>query len=261
MNQNQVKEKLLQLFGCKETFNVIFTGKKSSRVNGLYKPDTHEILIHNKNFTNDNKMMYTAIHELTHHIITTEKKVKTTKHNTGLFWSTFHDLLDIAIEKGFYTRTRSEETQSLIKTALELQAELLFAQQKLGKIIFEIHNSCNKNGERMEDVIEHDLQLSKKKVKELQVVASNRCIHSDEITKVIGAIKNEDIKAYANNAAEQGKTVEQIKAIATKKAKATDDDLEDPQQLVREKKRLEIQIERLQDRLVHVEETLMSMRE
>ena len=45
-------------------FTVVQTGKKSSKVNGLYKTDSHEILLHNKNFTTNNAIMYTAIHEL-----------------------------------------------------------------------------------------------------------------------------------------------------------------------------------------------------
>ena len=34
------------------------TGKRSSRVNGFYKPDTHEIFLHNKKFKTDVKRYY-----------------------------------------------------------------------------------------------------------------------------------------------------------------------------------------------------------
>ena len=64
MNQDQTKALLLGIEGCKTDFSVVFTGKKSSMVNGLYKPLTREILIHNKNFQNDGQLVYTAIHEI-----------------------------------------------------------------------------------------------------------------------------------------------------------------------------------------------------
>jgi hypothetical protein len=82
MNQDQVKEKLLKLYDCKEEFSVIFSGKKSGKVNGIYKSFEREIVIHNKNFVDDsgdqNEMllMFTAIHELTHHVLMTEKGKK-----------------------------------------------------------------------------------------------------------------------------------------------------------------------------------------
>ena len=46
MNQTQVKELLLQLKEDVEEFSVIFSGKKSKKVDGLYKPDSREIIIH-----------------------------------------------------------------------------------------------------------------------------------------------------------------------------------------------------------------------
>ena len=51
MNQDQIKAMLLDIEESKLEFSVTLTGKESKRVNGLYKPDTCEILLHNKNFT------------------------------------------------------------------------------------------------------------------------------------------------------------------------------------------------------------------
>ena len=67
MNQDRVKEILLETADTELEFSVVFTGKSSKKVNGLYKPDTHEIILHNKNFANDNELIYTAVHEYTHH--------------------------------------------------------------------------------------------------------------------------------------------------------------------------------------------------
>ena len=41
MNQDQVKEILLQIEESELEFSVTFTGKASKKVNGLYKSDTH----------------------------------------------------------------------------------------------------------------------------------------------------------------------------------------------------------------------------
>ena len=68
MNQDQTKALLLQLEPQAPAFELIFSGKSSKKVNGLYKPETREILLHNKNFASDEELIYTAIHEFAHHL-------------------------------------------------------------------------------------------------------------------------------------------------------------------------------------------------
>lgn len=255
MTNEEIKSNLKKLFDCKEDFTVTQTGKKSNKVNGLYKSATHEILLHNLNFNTSNELMYTAVHEFTHHYFTTEKDKKGGRHN-GLFWATFYDFLEKAISHGFYERTRSEETQKLIDEAKEIQKAIIDAQTKLGEALSKIIESCDRNNERTEDVIEHDLQITRNKSKEY-LKMRNSDTNSDEMAKVINSAKDVIIKAAAQKAADEGKTVEQVKQIA--KTKPVDDDLEGPDQLRREKNRLENQIERLNDRLVQVKETLTSM--
>ncbi|QTQ16291.1 hypothetical protein [Treponema parvum] len=259
MDNDEIKKALSKLYDCKTDFTVIMTGKKSSRVNGLYKRNTCEILLNNRNFKTQNELMYTAVHELTHHVLTTEKGVKSAKSHSGIFWATFYDLLDKAIENGFYSRTRSDETKALIDEAKEIQKSLIELQKRLGAVITKIHGSCIKNGERIEDVIEHDLQMTRNKAHELQKIQGSDNDNSDEIIKAVNFASDPMIKAAAQQAADNGATVQQVKAIAQQKVKATDDDLENPEQLRREKKRLESTIARLSDRLVQVEETLLSM--
>ena len=55
MNNEQIKEMLLQIEDTKIDFTVTMSGKESKKVNGLYKPDTHEIILHNLNFKSDNQ--------------------------------------------------------------------------------------------------------------------------------------------------------------------------------------------------------------
>ena len=257
MTNDTIKSNLQKLFACKVDFTVIQTGKKSDKVNGFYKPDSREIFLHNKNFVSDNELMYTAIHELTHHVLTTEKQVKTARCHSGIFWSTFYDFLDLAVEYKLYSRERSAETSMLIAQAQQLQELITKTQKELGKVISNIYSSCLAHNDRVEDVLEHDLQLSRKKSKELIAMKAIDKSYSDEMTKVISSAK-EDQRQAVINAAEIGKTVEQVKSIAKQKPDV-DDDLENPTQLKREKIRLKKTIERLNDRLVHVEETLMSM--
>jgi uncharacterized protein YpuA (DUF1002 family) len=164
--------------------------------------------------------------------------------------------LEKAIELGFYERTRSEETQKLIEEAKQIQELIINAQKELGNVLAKLYDSCERNNERIEDVVEHDLQLSRQKAKEYQKMRNTGC-NSDEMAKIINSAKNPMVKDLAQKAADGGKTVEQVKQIA--KAKPVDNGLESSESLRREEKRLEATIERLNDRLVQVQETLRSM--
>jgi len=72
LNQDELKAALVSLHEPKVDFTLIYSGKSNKRVNGLYKLNSKEILIHNRNFTSDNMLMWTAMHEYAHHIMTTE---------------------------------------------------------------------------------------------------------------------------------------------------------------------------------------------
>ena len=109
MNQDKIKEILMDIQPSELEFTITFTGKESKKVNGLYKPETCEILLHNKNFNADNQLIYTAIHEYTHHLINEEKleesgglKPSYNRVHTNEFWAKFHGLLEIAEQKGYY---------------------------------------------------------------------------------------------------------------------------------------------------------------
>jgi hypothetical protein len=66
-------------------------------VSGLYKP-----------FTDDgggqleDKLMYTAIHELTRHILMTGQERKSRRTHNQQFWETFNDFTDKAEAMGLY---------------------------------------------------------------------------------------------------------------------------------------------------------------
>ncbi len=56
MNGAQVKEIRLQLKPSDEYFEVVLSGKKSRKMDGLYKPESREIILHSGNFHSDNEM-------------------------------------------------------------------------------------------------------------------------------------------------------------------------------------------------------------
>src|SRR5208337_4820417 len=104
MNNDQIKATLQALQSTEQDFTVILSGKKSRKVHGLYKPDSREIIIHNRNFTNDNELMYTAIHEYAHHLhFTSSAAPLSVRTHTTAFWNLLHTLLFEAEAKGIYT--------------------------------------------------------------------------------------------------------------------------------------------------------------
>lgn len=261
MTNENILENLKKLYQCKTEFTVTQTGKRSKKVNGFYKPLTHEIFLHNKNFKSDNALMFTAIHELTHHI-QNENGVKAARAHNNAFWSTFYNLLDEAERIGIYSRERSESVAAKTKELTDIQKQIIELQKKQGKLLAELHRECEEQGDRYEDVLEHDLQISRNKAKELQKQAYLTSDVSDEMSKAINSAKDAMMKNAAIQAADSGATVEQVKAIAkdtAKKTKPADDGLDSPSSLIREKKRIETTIERLQDRLVNIDEQLISM--
>lgn len=167
INQEVVKELLLKLEPCDTDFKVIFSGKKSGKINGLYKQNLSEIVIHNKNFKNDNELIYTAIHEYAHHLMWCKyhKTEKVPKHNNE-FWSIMYNLVDLAEEKGLYKKYPDEsikkEIQNLVSSAKKINEEIASLYKKLGETIREIRKETDKHEIRIEDILIRECQLSKK---------------------------------------------------------------------------------------------------
>ena len=259
MTNEQFVEKLKKLYDCKTEFTVTQTGKINTKENGSYNPKTHEILLHNRNFTTTNELMYTAIHELTHHILTTEKGIKTPKCHSGIFWASFYNLLDKAIELSMYERTRSEETQKLIAQAKAIEQEIIEAEKRLGRIIRQIFESCETHHERNEDVLEHDLQMTRARALSLVNKSLSDNNNSADIAQSIARASNAEQKIAAQQAAIEGKTPAQVKAIAQQKPQMSDDDIQSSAKLEKEKQRLQQTIAKLTVRLEQIEEQLQSI--
>jgi hypothetical protein len=253
MNQDQVREKLLKLHTCTEEFTVVFSGKKSKTINGLYKPDKNEIIIHNRNFPNDetgdNLLFYTAMHELAHHIQFTEYKQESVRSHTELFYATLDDLVDEAEEQGLYKTGGDEETQKLIDEARDISREIALLQKKLGSVLLKLHERCQEKGIRYEDVIERKVQISLQTMKK----ANKAC--TLDLPEGIGADiqaaaikeKDEGKREAILNAGKEGKSVAQAKRSV--EPPPPEDETE---RLEKEKSRIERTIASLNRRLEEI---------
>lgn len=264
MTNEQIKQLLLGLEETDTDFSVTMTGKSSRQVNGLYKPDSHEILLHNKNFTNENALVYTAIHEYTHHLLCVADgkcaHSRAKAHNT-MFWAKMDDLLEKAVSQGVYSRQRSENLTGLIEEAKQIDQEIANLRRKLGKLLTEIQKTSRDEGVRFEDVLSHDIKMQKS--------TAEKCFGAslieqdgigqdmqDALSKTAG--KNPLVRESAQKAVEDGKTVEQVKREIQgfsdrHKGEGAKEKLE------KEKTRLEKTISALQERLSYVCETIESM--
>lgn len=163
MNQDEVKYNLLQIENTELEFSVIFTGKKSNKVNGLYKPDTHEIILHNRNFSKPNELFYTAIHEYTHHKLCEENGgLSSSRVHSPRFWARFHGLLEKAEELELYTIDITDSPE-LLEITDEIKNSLLPEDGKLvrrlGELLIKARPLCAKAGVRYEDYIDRILCL------------------------------------------------------------------------------------------------------
>ncbi|MCL2442903.1 MAG: hypothetical protein FWD13_05485 [Treponema sp.] len=262
MNLDKVKEKLLLIEDAPLEFSVIFSGKKSKKVNGLYKPVSREIIIHNKNFkpddTGQNLLLYTAIHEYAHHLHACSRggTLSPRAHNSE-FWAIFHSLLEKAENKKIYNDVFSVSPELLKLTEvirgkyLKNNGELV---KEMGKHLLKAHDLCTGIGVRFEDYVDRMLRIPR--------TAANMAMRMFEydIAPEIGAdnmrfvagIRNGEERKAAETALIKGKSPDTVKIQVRNKDKE-----EDPVVLLeKEKARLERTIDMLKKRLDDVKKEL-----
>jgi hypothetical protein len=166
MTAETVQKTLERLYACREPYTVFFSGKKSRTVNGAYRGLTRRILINDKNFLsgagyNEDLLLYTAIHELAHHILATEMGQQGRRSHTRLFWAVFNRLVDKAEAAGIYTLHIDEEVRSLVEEAAGIGRELARLQRELGGVLSRLREICVQKGIRYEDVLERKLRISR----------------------------------------------------------------------------------------------------
>lgn len=266
MDNETIKQKLLEIEQTDLDFQVIMTGKQSTRVNGLYNPETREILLHNKNFKEDSQLIYTAIHEYTHHLVNEQKLAESggkicsagRVHNAA-FWSKFHGLLEKAEKLGIYKISIEESpelkelTEKIRREYIEVNGKLM---QEFGRLLSQAHALCEKANIRYEDYLDRVLCLPRNSAKEITkvgLVEVNPAIGFDNMKKVASIKKTEDRQAAEQQILE-GKPADTV-AQLMKKHK----DGDPREKLEREKNRLEKTISALQQRLQYVEESLENL--
>lgn len=265
MNQDQVKEKLLEIDGDVADFTLIYSGKMSKKVDGLYHPDTHEIIIHNKNFEEDNSLLYTAIHEFAHHIQFTRHEKETTPraHHTVLFWNIFHKLLKVAEEKGIYVNiyesdTRFKDLTQQIKSGyLEKNGEIM---KEFGKLLIQALDLCQQKHAIFEDYVDRALGMNRstaKSVMQMYARDVDTSLGYDNM-KVVASIKEPAQREQAVQAFKEGQSQNEVRQTIKEsrpEPKVTVKKLES------QKRRIEKSIEDMQQRLVDVEERIIAMQD
>ncbi len=267
MNQDRVKEILLDIKNTELEFTLLFTGKESKRVNGLYKPDTQEILLHNKNFKTDNQLVYTAIHEYAHHIMNEKKLAQSAglEHLKGRahtidFWAIFHELLDVAEEKGYYVMGLDESpelaeiTEDIRKNYLEKNGLLM---QEFGKLLSKAHQLCLDANIRYEDYIDRCLRIPRQAAKNISKVGAVPVDPSlgFENMKMIASMASADKRAVAQEQLLAGKSPDAVRFSMKKPLPEFDP----KESLEKEKIRLEKTITHLTSKLEMVEEKLANL--
>ena len=227
MNQDEVKKKLLTVEDAPLDFSVIFSGKKSKKVNGLYKPDSREIIIHNRNFggkegnskaVDENLLMYTAIHEYAHHLNACTRGGKLPQRaHTAEFWAILHELLEKAEKKKIYKNVFSgskelEELTDLIRNKyLKENGNLV---KELGELLLKARELCSTIGGRFEDYVDRVLCIPR------QAASLAVRMHRFELKSETGpdnmrflaGIPNEEKRRAAENSLLAGKSPALVKA-------------------------------------------------
>jgi len=264
MNQDEVKSRLLKLHPTIAEFNLIFSGKASKRVNGLYHPQTYEIIIHNKNFTDDNLLMYTAIHEFAHHVHRVVHGFTGTRSHTSQFRAIQHQYLTRAEELGIYRKPQSPDIEKKARhirdTYITAQGDLM---KRFGAELIEAEALCRANGVRFEDFVERTLQITQATARTLMVLGQSDIPPElgYEKMRIIASERSVAMQHAALGAFNEGKTPDQVKAVlrhheeptATTEPEAGD---VNTTKIKRERKRVVKAIQSLTTRLEEIDETL-----
>jgi hypothetical protein len=258
VNQDQVKAKLLGIEDAPMEFSLVFSGKQSRKVNGLYKPDTREIIIHNRNFSDDNQLLYTAIHEYAHHLHACRRGGSlSSRAHTSEFWAIFHGLLETAEKKNIYrdvfqdSKELTELTELIRKKYLLENGNLV---KELGRQLLRAHELCAAAGARFEDYVDRVLRIPRiaadMAIKMFQYDLDPQ-VGADNM-RFLAGIRGDDERLAAEGALIRGKSPDSVRSGIRNRAEE-----EDPQaRLSKEKQRLERTIASLTRRLEEVNREL-----
>ncbi len=256
-----LKSKLMTLDDDIEDFLLIFTGKESKKVNGLYKPENKEILIHNRNFKDPNGIIYTAIHELAHHIHHTKNgPLTTTRSHSSAYWEILHKLLKEAERTNFYINPYKNDkefdrlTKKIKKNFLYSNGELM---KELGAHLKEAYDLCLTNNLSFDDYVDRELNIHRNTARMLMKIFELDI--SPELgyenMKLVSQIKDETLRDEAETAFVNGESPDTVKGIITREKEK--EEKKDPiERLIKEKSKIEKTISNLQSKLQNIEKML-----
>ncbi|HOX33573.1 MAG TPA: hypothetical protein PLB91_14680 [Spirochaetales bacterium] len=263
MNQDRVKEILLRVAEPQTEFSVIFSGKESSLVNGLYKPATREIVIHNRNFDSDDQLVYTALHEYAHHLHGERKGgLSQGRAHTNEFWGIFHELLVEAEAKGLYRNVFDVEPE-FVELTRKIKGSCIAENGRVmlefGKLMVEAQALCAKFKARFEDYVDRALGVPRATASTAARAVSYGVdpeVGWDGMRMAAG-IRDPGERAQALEALRGGASPAAVKARFASSRPPEDA----AERLASEKARLERTIQNLEERLAEVERRLAEMGE
>lgn len=261
MNQDQVKNALLQLEPNVPEFNVIFSGKSSKKVPAIYHPDTQEIIIHNQNFSDDNALIYAAIHEFAHHVCAArseeEGRYERRPHKI-IFRNTLHSLVAKAEEQGIYKNIfeSSHEFQALTKKIKDYYLSKNGALMKeFGALLIQALDLCQQKQANFEDYVERILGMQRTQARTVMKVYAldiDPKIGYENMRIAAGAGEPEHCRVVQEMLA-GGQTPDSARAYIREHRSKRE---ETAKSLEAEKKRIERSLEALQKRLKEVEDKI-----
>jgi hypothetical protein len=257
MNQDQVKNILLKLDRNVKDFAVIFSGKSSHKVDGLYKPESAEIILHNKNFKSESALVYTAIHEFAHHIQfeRAHGKVSSRAH-TIVFWDIFHRLLIEAEKKGIYQNVFKTES-AFVELSREIREKYLRVNGELikdfGKLLMRAYELCRMHEASFEDFVDRELGLHRNDAKIIMrthTMDINPSMGYDNM-KIVARVRDDNLRKEVEKAFQDGKSPDMIKAEYCARGTLSSHDTVDD--LKAQRRRVSENIERLRIKLAEIE--------
>ncbi|MDR2494043.1 MAG: hypothetical protein LBD24_02355 [Spirochaetaceae bacterium] len=264
MDHDKLKAALLTIRDAPLDFTLVFSGKGNNRVNGMYKAETREIVINDRNFTDNNLLLYTAVHEYAHHLHACARGgVLPRRSHTVEFWSILHDLLKRAEEKGLY-RNVFYDSPELVKLTALIREKYLRENgtlvKELGMHLLKAYTLCGDTGGRFEDYLDRVLCIPRTAaaaVMRMYQYNTNPALGADNMRFVAG-IRNEEKRTAAEAALLRGKSPDTVKAESKRQATGSPPPpAEEPRMVLeKEKSRIERTIAHLSKRLHEIEQAL-----
>ena len=262
MNQDQVKQILLKLDSAAEDFTLIFSGKASKKVDGLYYSEKREIILHNKNFKSDGSLVYTAIHEFAHHLHFTRSPVPVgTRAHTAEFRRILHGLLAKAEEMTLIANP-FEEHADLAKLTKQIRGNLLKIQgenaRQLGEAFIAARELCTKYDLRFDDYVERVLQFDQSTARTIMTMPFIEAPPElgYENLKFIAAERNPEKQIKIRESLIEGNSRDTARYVQKKEESEEELTPTPRDRLLKEKSRLERTIKTLEEKLHALEERI-----